>query len=69
MKDTALKHLTLKTAFLLALAPGKRCSKIHAWVANKVSNLGKWEKVALFPSSDSIARNRLGREGSQVCLR
>ena len=27
------KHLTLKTAFLLALASGKRCSKIHAWVA------------------------------------
>ena len=34
MKDTDLKHLTLKTAFLLALASGKR-SGIHAWVANK----------------------------------
>ena len=32
MKDTDLKHLTLKTAFLLALAPGKRRSEIHAWV-------------------------------------
>ena len=41
MKDTDLKHLTLKTAFLLALASGKRCSEIHAWVANKVSNLGQ----------------------------
>ena len=30
MKDTDLKHLTLKTAFLLALASGKRRSKIHA---------------------------------------
>ena len=40
---------TLKTAFLLALASGKRRSEIHAWVANKVSNLGQWEKVALFP--------------------
>ena len=65
MKDTDLKHLTLKTAFLLALASGKRRSKIHAWVANKVSNLGQWEKVALFPSSDFIAKNRLAREGSQ----
>ena len=45
MKDTDLKHLTLKTAFLLALASGKRRSEIHAWVANKVSNLGQWEKV------------------------
>ena len=41
MKDTDLKHLTLKTAFLLALASGKCRSKIHAWVANKVSNLGQ----------------------------
>ena len=40
MKDTDLKHLTLKTAILLALASGKCRSEIHAWVANKVSNLG-----------------------------
>ena len=65
MKDTDLKHLTLKTAFLLALASGKRRSKIHAWVANKVSNLGQWEKVTLFPFSDFIAKNQLAREGSQ----
>ena len=65
MKDTDLKHLTLKTAFLLALASGKRHSEIHAWVANKVFNLGQWEKVALFPSSDFIAKNQLEREGSQ----
>ena len=65
MKDTDLKHLTLKTAFLLALASGKCHSEIHAWVANKVSNLGQWEKVALFPSSDFIAKNQLAREGSQ----
>ena len=65
MKDTDLKHLTLKTAFLLALASGKRHSEIHAWVANKVSNLGQWEKVAFFPSSDFIAKNQLAREGSQ----
>ena len=66
MKDSHLKHLTLKTAFLLALnlASGKRRNEIHAWVANKVSNLGQWEKVALFPS-DFIAKNQLAREGSQ----
>ena len=64
MKDTDLKHLTLKTAFLLALTSCKRRSEIHAWVANKVSNLGQWEKVALFPS-DFIAKNQLAREGSQ----
>ena len=65
MKDTDHKHCTVKTAFLLALASGKHCSEIHAWVANKVSNLGQWENVALFPSSDFIAKNQLTREGSQ----
>ena len=65
MKDTDLKHLTLKTTFLLALASGKRRSEIHAWVANKVSNLGQWEKVALFPCSYFIAKNQLASEGSQ----
>ena len=64
MKDTDLKHLTLKTAFLLALASGKHRSEIHAWVAHKVSNLGQWEEVALFPSN-CIAKNQLAREGSQ----
>ena len=66
MKDKDLKHLTLKTAFLLALASGKRRSEIHAWVANKVSNLSQGEKVALFPSSDFITRIQLAREGSQT---
>ena len=65
MKDTDPKHLTLKTAFLLALASGKPRSEIHAWVANKVSNLGQWEKVAFFHSSDFIAKSQLAREGSQ----
>ena len=57
MKDTTLKHLTLKTTFLLALASGKHRTEIHTWVANKESNLGQWEKVVLFPSSDFIAKN------------
>ena len=65
MKDTDLKHLTLKAAFLLALASGKRRSEINAWVANKVYNLGQWKKVVLFPSSDFIAKNQLARECSQ----
>ena len=46
---------------MLALASGNRRSEIHAWV----SNLGQWEKVALFPSSDFIAKKQLAREGSQ----
>ena len=36
MKDTDLKHLTLKTAFLLALASCKCRSEIYAWVAKSL---------------------------------
>ena len=35
MKDTDLKHLTSKTAFLLAMASGK-CSGIHAWLQTSI---------------------------------
>ena len=65
--NTNLKHLTLKTAFLLALASGKRCSKIHAWVAKKICNLGQWEKVALFPS-DFIAKKQGSQSVSPVTI-
>ena len=68
MVDSNLKHLTLKITFLLALASTKCCSEIHIWVTNKVSNLGQWEKVALFPSVDFIAINQLAREGSSQSL-
>ena len=68
MKDTDLKHFTLKTAFLLALASGKRRSEIHAWVTNKVSNLGQWEKVALFPSSDFIAKKPTSKRRFSKCI-
>ena len=68
MKDTDLKHLTLKTAFLLALASSKRHSEIHACVANKVSNLGQWEKVALFPSLDFIAKKPTSKRRFSKCV-
>ena len=68
MKDTDLKHLTLKTAFLLVLASGKRRSEIYAWVANKVSNLGQWEKVALFPSSDFISPKPTSKRRLSKCV-
>ena len=59
------EHLTLKTAFLLVLALGKCCSRIHTWMTNKVLNLGQWEKVSLFPLSDLVAKNQLVWDGAQ----
>ena len=67
MKDIYLKHLTVKTAFLLALVPGKHHSEIHAWVATKyliLANMKRLPKI-MFPSSDFIAKNQLAREASQ----
>ena len=67
MKETDLKYLTLKTAFLCILASGKCRGEIHVWVANKVSNVGRWEKVYTFPSSDFITKNQLvGRSTQHV---
>ena len=62
----APQRLSTRTIYQSKWALFERwCSEIHAWVANKVSNIGQWEKVALFPSSDFIAKNQLAREGSQ----
>ena len=55
IKDTDLKHLTVRIAFLLALTTGKWRNEIHAWVANQVPNLEQCEKVALFPFPVFIA--------------
>ena len=65
MKDTRPQTSYPQNCFLATFGLQKCRSEIHAWVANKVSNLGQWEKVALFPSSDFIAKNQLAREGSQ----
>ena len=36
MRKASLKHLTLKTVFLLALGSGKRRSEIHAWLYKNI---------------------------------
>ena len=44
---------------------GKPRSEIHAWVANKVSDLGQWEKVAFFPSLDFSQKSASKRRFSK----
>ena len=34
MRDSTLKYVTLKTAFLVTLASGRRCSEVHALSAS-----------------------------------
>ena len=49
LEDAALKFLTWKTVFLLALASGKRRSEIHAWTLDGLLCLGDWEKSNYHP--------------------
>ena len=66
MKDTDLKHLTLKTAFLLALASSKHHSEIDAWVINKVSNRSRlMGKGCFVPFFRFHSQKPTTREGSQ----
>ena len=64
MKDTDLKHLTLN-CFLASFGLRRAPQRNPCLGRKQISNLGQWEKVALFPSSDFIAKNQLAREGSQ----
>ena len=62
-EEAALKFLTWKTVFLLALASGKRCSEIHAWTLDGLLCVGDWDQIQLSPSF--IAKNQLAKEELQ----
>ena len=45
VKEATLKHLTFKTAFLLALGSGKRRSEIHAWQNKNIRHQSDWSMM------------------------
>ena len=47
MRKASLKHLTLKTVFLLALGSGKRRSEIHTWLYKNIRHQENWSQVSL----------------------
>ena len=61
-------NILLLKLLLLTLVSDKCRSTIRVRVANKVSNLGQWERVVLLHSSDVIAKNQLARKYSQKCV-
>ena len=63
--ESSLKHLTLKTVFLLALASGKRRSEIHAWQHRNIRHQSDWSKVSLYPSPSFLSKNQLAKEGPE----
>ena len=42
LKEASLKHLTVKTVFILALGSGKRRSEIHAWLHKNIRHQADW---------------------------
>ena len=60
LREASLKHLTFKTAFLLALGSGKRRSEIHAW---QHKNIRHQSDLSLFPSPSFLSKNQLAKEG------
>ena len=65
LREASLKHLTVKTVFLLALGSGKRRSKIHAWQHKNIRHQTDWSKVSLFPSPSFLSKNQLAKEGPE----
>ena len=63
LREASLKHLTFKTAFLLALGSSKRRSEIHAWQHKNIRHQTDWSKVSLFPSPSFLSKNQLAKEG------
>ena len=63
LKEASLKHLTLKTVFLLALGSGKCRSEIHAWLHKNIRHQSDWSKVSLYPSPSFLSKNQLAKEG------
>ena len=63
LRKASLKHLTLKTVFLLALGSGKRRSEIHAWLYKNIRHQENWTQVSLCPSSSLLSKNQLARDG------
>ena len=43
LRVAALKYLTPKTVFLLALASGKRQGESHTWTLDRLLCLGDWD--------------------------
>ena len=50
LKEASLKHLTVKTVFLLALGSGKRRSEIHAWLHKNIRHQSDWGPCTPHPA-------------------
>ena len=61
LKEASLKHLSLKTVFLLVVGSGKR-SEIHAVQLKNIKHQTIWSKVSLYSSPSFLSKNQLAKE-------
>jgi integrase len=65
MISAELKHVTLKTVFLLALASGKRRSEIHA-LTKDVSHSEGWGSITIPADPEFLSKTQLASQGAEM---
>ena len=65
MHQASLKHVTLKSVFLIALATGKRRGELHA-LQKEVLHTEGWGSMTLLPDTEFVAKTELGNKGAAV---
>ena len=60
-----MKHLTLKTVFLVTLATGHRRSEVHALRRDSLQRREQWQSVTLYPDPHFVAKMQLADQGCQ----
>jgi hypothetical protein len=69
MSNATVQHLTWKTAFLVALASGKRRGEMHAFLASRVSFAENREFVSLSVGPQFLSKTHLHNRGSPSLVR
>ena len=65
MHRADLKHVTLKTVFLVALATGKRRSELHA-LRKDILHSKHWSSITILPDPQFVAKTQLNSRGGEV---
>jgi len=65
MRSADLKHVTLKTVFLVALTTWKSRSELHA-MRTDIMHEEYWRSITILPDPEFIAKTQLSTRGSTV---
>jgi integrase len=65
MATATVECITLKTAFLLAFASGRRRGELHALQTTRLTHSQHWNSVTIHTSPDFVAKTHVPRRGTQ----